>query len=103
MIIGNPFIANTSRPMSDVEVLQALRLGVADEYEAIITYEAHANATNDPRVKKVLTHIADEERKHAGELEQLIAILSPNEGQKVQEGRQEVTTLQQSNFQTQMQ
>ena len=103
MLIGNPFIANVNRPMNAQEVIQALRVDLAGELEAIIVYEAHANATTDERVKKVLGHIADEEKTHAGELEQLIAILSPADGEKSQQGRQEITTLQQNNFQSQMQ
>ncbi len=37
------------------------RVDIADE--AIIGYEAHAIATNDERVKEILYHIADKERK----------------------------------------
>ncbi|MFZ5974149.1 MAG: demethoxyubiquinone hydroxylase family protein [Bacillota bacterium] len=103
MIIGNPFVANVDRTMSNEEVVQALRVDLAGELEAIIVYEAHAHATTDQRVKKVLQHIADEERTHVGELEQLIAILSPADAEKNQQGRQAVTALQQSNFQNQMQ
>lgn len=103
MLIGNPFVGNISRSLNAQEVIQALRVDLAGELEAIIVYEAHAGATTDERVKKVLSHIADEERSHVGELEQLIAILSPNDGEKTQQGRQAVTTLQQSNFQSQLQ
>jgi len=103
MLIGNPFIGNVSRSLNAQEVLQALRVDLAGELEAIITYEAHANATTDERVKKVLTHIADEERSHVGELDQLIAILSPHDGEKTQQGRQAVITFQQSNFQSRLQ
>ncbi|HEX9061504.1 MAG TPA: demethoxyubiquinone hydroxylase family protein, partial [Clostridia bacterium] len=70
-LLGNPFVANVPRQLSNEELIQALRVDIAGELEAIIGYEAHAMATNDERVKKVLIHIADEERQHVGELQQL--------------------------------
>ena len=66
-ILGNPFVANVQKEMSNEELAQALRLDIAGEFEAIIGYEAHAMSINDERVKKVLHHIADEERKHVGQ------------------------------------
>lgn len=58
-LLGNPFVANVPRQMSNEELAQALRVDIARELEAIIGYEAHAMATNDERVKKILYHIAD--------------------------------------------
>lgn len=60
-LLGNPFVANVPRQMSNEELTQALRVDIAGELEAIIGYEAHVMATNDARVQKVLRHIADEE------------------------------------------
>ena len=102
-IIGNPFVANVPRQMSNDEMAQALRVDIAGELEAIIGYEAHAMATNDERVKKVLYHIADEERRHVGELQQLLYMLSPKEMQFVEEGKQKVQQQQTQNFQQPMQ
>ncbi|MGE5372281.1 MAG: demethoxyubiquinone hydroxylase family protein [Solirubrobacterales bacterium] len=102
-ILGNPFVANVPRQMSEAELIQALRVDIAGELEAIIGYEAHAMTTADQRVKKVLMHIADEERQHVGELQQLLFLLSPNEQQYQEKGRQAVQQQQQSNFQAPMQ
>ncbi len=101
--LGNPFVGNVPKQLSEGELIQALRVDLAGELEAIIGYEAHAMATNDPRVKKVLMHIADEERQHVGELQQLLYLLSPNDMEKMEMGRQEVMAQQQSNFQSAMQ
>ena len=60
-LLGNPFVANVSKQINVQELLQALRVDIAGEWEAIIGYEAHAMATDDERVKKVLYHIANEE------------------------------------------
>jgi len=103
VMLGNPFVANVPRQLSAEELVQALRVDLAGELEAIIGYEAHAMATADQRVKKVLYHIADEERQHVGELQQLIYILSPNEQQQVEKGKQAVVQQQSQGFQQPMQ
>jgi rubrerythrin len=102
-MLGDPFVANVPRQMSNEELIQALRVDMAGELEAIIGYEAHALSTSDERVKKVLYHIADEEKKHVGELQQLIYMLSPNDQKHIQQGHQEVVDQQASNFQQPMQ
>jgi len=88
-LLGNPFVANVPR-MSNEELLQALRVDIR---------------TNDQRVKKVLQHIADEERRHVGELQQLLFMLSPNEQQQVEQGKQGKQSIQQQaqNFSAAMQ
>lgn len=101
--IGNPFVANVQKQMNTGELVQALRVDLTGELEAIIVYEAHAMATNDERVKKVLHHIADEERQHIGELQELLFLLDPNEAQQTQKGRQEIQQQLAQNFQTPMQ
>lgn len=102
-LLGNPFVANISKQMSPDELIQAIRVDLAGELEAIIGYEAHAMSTNDERAKKILTHIADEEREHVGELQQLLYILSPKDMEKTEKGKQEVIKQQQQNFQPVMQ
>src|SRR5665648_1154726 len=73
-LLGNPFIANVPKQLSNDELAQALRVDIAGEYEAIVGYEAHAMATNNEIAKKILYHIADEERQHVGELQQLLSL-----------------------------
>lgn len=102
-ILGNPFVANVTKQMTNDETIQAIRVDIAGELEAIIGYEAHAMSTDDERVKKVLFHIADEERQHVGELQQLLYILCPKELEHVEKGKQEIIKQQQQNFQGQFQ
>lgn len=101
--IGDPFVGNVPKKFSTPELLQALRVDLAGELEAIIVYEAHAQATDDTRVQKILTHIANEERRHVGELEQLIFMLSPNDSNYITQGQQTVQQQQSQNFQPPMQ
>ena len=98
-ILGNPFLANVPRTLTNDEMIQAIRVDIAGELEAIIGYEAHASAITDDRVKKILYHISDEERKHVGELEQLLFLLSPKDAEFIQQGRQSIQMQQAQNFQ----
>lgn len=102
-VLGNPFVANVPRQMSNEELAQALRVDIADELEAIIGYEAHAMATSDERVKKVLYHIADEERRHVGELQELLYMICPKEAEHTEKGRQKIQQQQAQNFQAPLQ
>ncbi|PKM94781.1 MAG: rubrerythrin family protein [Firmicutes bacterium HGW-Firmicutes-1] len=102
-ILGNPFVSNVPRQMSNEELAQALRVDIAGEYEAIIGYESHVMATTDERAKKVLQHIADEEKKHVGELQQLLYVISPNDAQQIEKGKQTIQQQEQQNFQIPLQ
>lgn len=98
-LLGDPFLANVPKQLSNDELAQAIRVDIAGELEAIIGYEAHAMATNDDRAKKILYHIADEERRHVGELQQLLYILSPRDGQYMEQGKQKIQAQQAQGFQ----
>ena len=98
-LIGNPFVANVPRQFSNDELIQALRVDIVGEMEAIIHYEAHAMASNDNRVKKILHHIADEEKRHVGELQQLLYMINPNESDFLEQGKQTVIQQETQNFQ----
>lgn len=102
-LIGDPFVGNVPRQMSIDELKQALRADIADELEAIIAYDGQVLATNDERAKKILSHISDEERKHVGELQQLLYLLSPIDSEHMEKGKQTVIQQQQSNFQQPLQ
>lgn len=102
-LLGNPFVANVPRQMTNEELAQALRVDIAGELEAVIGYEAHAMATTDERVKKILYHIADEERSHVGELQQLLYMISPREAEHTEKGKHKIQQQQAQNFQAPLQ
>ncbi len=90
----NPFSGNVpDRKLTNEELIRALRLNIAAEYEAIFLYMAHAEATDHPLAKKVLVDVANEEREHVGEFQRLIEILTGDEDQYVSAGREEVNEL----------
>lgn len=90
---GDPFAGNVDRKMTNAELMQALRLDIAGELEAIYLYESHILATDDPAAKAVLSDIRDEEKAHMGELITLMRYLDPTETQHFLSGESEVNEM----------
>ena len=90
---ANPFQGNVNRKMSGPELMQALRLDIAGELEAIYLYESHFLATDDTLAKAVLADIRDEEKAHIGELMTLMRHLDPREAELFLDGEGEVKEM----------
>ena len=90
---ANPFQGNCDRKLTKEELIQAIRIDIASELEAMFLYEAHAMATDDPLVKSVLRDIRDEEKEHAGELLALMRYLDPDAAGLLYEGHGEVREM----------
>lgn len=90
---ANPFTANVNRKMTKEELIQAIRLNIAGELEAIYIYDAHVQATDDEFAKKVISDIRDEEKAHVGELMTLLRHLDPKEADFFAEGEEEVREM----------
>lgn len=90
---GNPFSGNVEKQMTDQELIQAIRLNIAGELEAIYIYDAHIQATSNEIAKKVIGDIRDEEKAHIGELMTLLHILDPKEADFFAEGEAEVKEM----------
>ena len=90
----NPFSGTVpDRKLTLSELIRAIRLNLAAEHEAVHLYMAHADATDHPLAKEVLTDIANEERVHAGEFQRLLEILTGDEQKWTAEGRAEVDEM----------
>ncbi len=90
---ANPFQGNVQRKLTKEELIQAVRLDIAGELEAIYLYDAHVQATDDERAKKVISDIRDEEKSHVGELMTLLRILDPHEAELFMAGEKEVQEM----------
>ncbi|NLJ31456.1 MAG: ubiquinone biosynthesis protein COQ7 [Clostridiales bacterium] len=90
---ANPFQGNVERKMTKEELIQAVRLNIAGELEAIYVYDAHVQATDNEYAKKVIADIRDEEKAHVGELMTLLKILDPQEAVSFASGEAEVEEL----------
>ena len=90
---ADPFKGNVQRKMTKEELIQAIRLDIAGELEAIYVYDAHVQATDDKIAKKVIASIRDEEKTHAGELMTLLRLLDPKEAELFTNGEKEVKEM----------
>jgi rubrerythrin len=90
----NPFTGMIpDRKLNDRELARAIRMALAAEEEAIHMYEAMADASDNALAAKVLQDVADEERVHAGEFQQLLRILLPDEDKLLEQGSAEVSEM----------
>ncbi|WP_372994274.1 demethoxyubiquinone hydroxylase family protein [Lutispora sp.] len=90
---ANPFQGNVDRKLTKEELIQAIRLNIAGELEAIYVYDAHVQATDNEIAKKVIADIRDEEKAHVGELMELLRILDPQEAEWFASGQEEVREM----------
>jgi len=91
---ANPFTGMVpDRKLNDRELARAIRLALAAEQEAIHMYEAMADASTNATAAKVLQDVADEERVHAGEFQELLRLLLPDEDELLKSGAGEVHEL----------
>src|ERR1035437_1898084 len=91
---GSPFsgLAN-DRKLTDQELIRAIRFTVASEYEANQLYVQLAESTDDKLAIAVLTDIAGEELRHAGQFLRLLYELAPDEEKLYAGGAKEVERI----------
>ncbi|HIP92671.1 MAG TPA: Rubrerythrin [Thermotoga sp.] len=90
----NPFSGKVpEKKFTKEELIRAIRMDLAAEEEAVHVYMSHAEATDDPLVKKVLIDIANEERIHAGEFLRLLQLLTGDEDEYLKKGAEEVDEM----------
>lgn len=80
----------SDRKLTHNELVRAIRLSMADEFEAIQVYTQLAESIDDELAKAVLLDIADEEKVHAGEFLRLLEELAPDEKDFLADGATEV-------------
>jgi len=62
--------------------LKNLRKDLMGEFEAINQYQEHIDEIDDEEVKKVLTHVMNDEKEHVAELTKLLQELDATEKEK---------------------
>ncbi|KQM11625.1 hypothetical protein AOA80_07160 [Methanomassiliicoccales archaeon RumEn M1] len=72
-------VKSLNHKFTKTELARALRLAIADEYEAIQIYEQIAESTEEPQIREVIMHIVEEEQKHADQFWDLLARVIPEE------------------------
>lgn len=93
MDFSNPFGTMVPRKMNAAELARAIMQNIAAELDAVALYQAHIDATDDERAKKVLVHIRDDEKEHVGEFMALLELLDPRQAEYLKKGRKEIAEL----------
>ncbi|TET16890.1 MAG: ubiquinone biosynthesis protein COQ7 [Dehalococcoidia bacterium] len=93
MDFSNPFGTMVPRKMTGAELTRAIMQDIAAELDAIALYQAHIDATDDERAKKVLAHARDDEKEHVGEFLALLEILDPQQAEYIKKGKVEIAEL----------
>ncbi|MBD5388833.1 rubrerythrin [bacterium] len=75
-------------PLSQTEILRALKFGIASEFEAIQIYQQIMESTDNDQVRIVLTDITQDEMHHAGALMKLLDVLAPGDSAQYAHGMQ---------------
>lgn len=93
MEFSNPFPTNVPRKMNAAELARAIMQDIAAELDAVALYQAHIDATDDERAKKVLAHARDDEKEHVGEFMALLEILDPRQADYLKKGKKEIAEM----------
>lgn len=93
MLAINPTLINRDKPYSKEELMEALRLAIIAELDAISLYEQMAGLTEDERIKKVFLDVAREEKAHVGEFMALLLELDPEQVRELKDGFEEVEEM----------
>jgi rubrerythrin len=68
----------------DNKILKNLREDLVGELEAINQYQEHIDEVDDEEIKKVLTHIMDDEKEHVAELTKVLRKIDQTQEEKFQ-------------------
>ena len=66
----------------DNKTIKNLREDLTGELQAINQYQEHIDATDDEEIRKILTHIMDDEKEHFAELTKLIRKIDKTQEEK---------------------
>ncbi len=83
----------SNRKLTKPELVRAIRLMIAAEYEAVQMYLQLAESIDDSLAIAVLEDVSNEERIHAGEFLRLLHHLAPDEQAFYDEGYREVEEM----------
>jgi rubrerythrin len=72
---------------------EILRAAIIAELDAVSLYEQLANMTDNAHLKMVLLDVAKEEKTHAGEFQEMLLRLDPQQKEELAHGKEEVEEL----------
>lgn len=90
MLAINPTLIVRDKPYTREELMEALRLAISAELDAISLYEQMARFSPDENCKKIFLDVAKEEKAHVGEFTALLLSLDSEQVNELKSGFQEV-------------
>lgn len=90
---SNQLSSVSEKRLTKQDLVQAVRMDIAEEHKAIHRYLTQAGTTDHALAKAVLADIANEKRVHLSELERLLEMLTGEEHKPAAEGREKVDEL----------
>lgn len=93
MLSKHPLDLAKDRALSKEELVDALRLSIIAELDAVNLYLQLARAIEDESVKKVFEDVAREEKTHIGEFLALLVKLDPQQAEELRKGESEIEEL----------
>jgi rubrerythrin len=73
----NPYVGSFKQQLLGQDLLNAIRLDIMKEQDAIIFYEVHRKSSGDGRVTRILDEIISDEKQHVVLLTRLLELLDP--------------------------
>jgi len=92
MLAKNP-LDLVPKKLSKDEMIEALRLAIIAELDAINLYMQLARSIDDERIKRVFEDVAGEEKTHVGEFLALLKMLDEKQVKELEKGEREVKEL----------
>lgn len=89
----NPLDLPKDRMFTFDEMIEAIRMSIIAELDAINLYLQFARACIDEKVRRVLEDIAREEKTHVGELLAILKELDTEQASQLKAGEEEVKEL----------
>ena len=93
MLSKNPLDLPTGKKFTREELIEALRLSIIAELDAVNMYLQFARATDDERFRKVFEEVAREEKTHIGEFLALLKMLDSEQVAELEAGEREVKEI----------
>lgn len=82
-------ITEPDRKFDNARLALEIRQRISEENDAINSYLSLVPHVTDRKIIEVIKDIADEEKVHVGELQEILYMLDPSEKIKEKEGREE--------------
>ena len=92
MLAKNP-LDLVSKKLSKDEIVEALRLAIIAELDAINLYLQLARSIDDEKLRRIFEDIAKEEKTHVGEFLALLKMLDVEQVKELEKGEKEVKEL----------